>query len=95
MPEMHFHVRWPDGSTDACYSPSLVIKDYFEVGESYPLADFLTRSETALQVASDRVKARFGHACSRAQSQVLRIHRTAEPFKSVPDAHVFIINFTD
>jgi uncharacterized repeat protein (TIGR04042 family) len=27
MPEMHFHVRWPDRTHSRCYSPSLVIKD--------------------------------------------------------------------
>ena len=29
MPEMWFVVRWPDGSSETCYSPSLVIKDHF------------------------------------------------------------------
>ena len=32
MPEMRFRIRWPDGSTESCYSPSLVIKDYFAAG---------------------------------------------------------------
>lgn len=95
MPEMHFHVRWPDGSTEACYSPSLVIREHLEVGESYALDDFVTRSEIALQIASDRVRARFGHACSLAQGQLSRIRAKAERFEAVPDAHVSIIDFTD
>ena len=28
MPEMRFRIRWPDGSTESCYSPSLVVKDF-------------------------------------------------------------------
>lgn len=28
MPEMYFHVRWPDGETQRCYSPSTVVEDY-------------------------------------------------------------------
>jgi len=71
MPEMHFRVRWPNGAVETCYSPSLVIKDFFQPGASYPLADFLARSRTALKIASDRpskpkygflARARFGHS---------------------------------
>jgi uncharacterized repeat protein (TIGR04042 family) len=64
MPEMRFVVRWPDGVKDTCYSPSLVIKDYFREGETYALADFVARSREALTIASDRVKAKYGHAGS-------------------------------
>ena len=56
MPEMRFHIRWPDGAVETCYSPSLVVKDFFSPGESYPLADFLQRSRTALDIASERVR---------------------------------------
>ena len=35
MPEMLFRIRWPDGTAEDCYSPSLVIKDFFAPGESY------------------------------------------------------------
>ena len=28
MPETWFHIRWPDGSEERCYSPSRVIKDF-------------------------------------------------------------------
>ena len=52
MPVMHFRVRWPDDSETNCYSPSLIIKDYFEEGKLYPLADFLQRSRAALDIAS-------------------------------------------
>ena len=63
MPEMHFHVRWPDGSTSACYSPSLVIGEYFRPGRAYPLPEFLQRSRTALRQASERVRAKYGFSC--------------------------------
>ena len=54
MPEMHFRIRWPDGRREACYSPSLVIKDYFAPGQSYALPDFVAKSRDALTVASER-----------------------------------------
>ena len=51
MPEMRFLIRWPDGTVESCYSPSLVVKDYFVPGETYPLDDFLDRSRAALTIA--------------------------------------------
>ncbi|MFM7324133.1 MAG: MSMEG_0570 family nitrogen starvation response protein, partial [Nodosilinea sp.] len=54
MPEIRFQIQWPDGSRETCYSPSLVVKDYFVAQQAYPLEDFVQRSRTALQIASDR-----------------------------------------
>jgi uncharacterized repeat protein (TIGR04042 family) len=80
MPEMHFSVRWPDNSTSECYSPSLVIKDYLEVGKSYPLPEFVDRSRTALNIASARVQQKFGYMCSSAMDQLSQIERSASHF---------------
>ena len=88
MPEMRFIVRWPDGAKDTCYSPSLVIKDYFREGETYALGDFVARSREALMIASDRVKAKYGHACSRALGQLAEIERAARRFADEPGAKV-------
>jgi uncharacterized repeat protein (TIGR04042 family) len=52
MPEMHFNVRWPDERIEACYSPSLVIKDHFVAGTTYALDDFRERSRIALTIAA-------------------------------------------
>jgi uncharacterized repeat protein (TIGR04042 family) len=95
MPEMRFRIRWPDGSAETCYSPSLVIKDYFAVGADYPLADFLERSRTALGIASDRVKAKYGMPCRRALAQLARIEAAAGAFKDVPDARVAVDGFDE
>jgi uncharacterized repeat protein (TIGR04042 family) len=80
MPEMHFRIRWPDGEIETCYSPSLVVKDHFAVGEEYELHDFFARSRIALVTGSERVKARYGHACSRALAQLARIEARAARF---------------
>ncbi len=29
MPEIRFQIQWSDGSQDICYSPSLIVKEYF------------------------------------------------------------------
>ena len=47
MPEMRFRIRWPDGTPETCYSPSLVIKDFFAPGESYSLHEFLRLSRVS------------------------------------------------
>ena len=60
MPEMHFHIRWADGSRETCYSPSLVIKDHFAVGQDYTVEEFVALSRLALGIASERVRARYG-----------------------------------
>lgn len=95
MPEMHFQIRWPDGATENCYSPSLVIKDYFAPGESYVLADFLQRCRTSLTIASDRVKARYGFPCSLALGQLASIESAAARYDDLVDARVGVLAFTE
>lgn len=77
MPEMHFSVRWPNGATSECYSPSYVIEDYFCVGQGYAVQDFVSRARAALSIASERVAARYGFACSSALDQLAAIEHAA------------------
>ncbi|MGF1521360.1 MAG: MSMEG_0570 family nitrogen starvation response protein [Leptolyngbyaceae cyanobacterium] len=95
MPEMRFQIQWPDGANATCYSPSLVIKDYFVPGESYTLEDFVTRSRTALQIASDRVQAKYGFPCGRAMGQLQEIERTAVQYQQLDAPTVRILKFID
>jgi len=95
MPEMRFRIRWPDGTPEACYSPSLVVKDFFSPGESYLLAEFLERSRTALNLASDRVEEKYGWRCSRALAQLSRIEAAAKGFVHLPDARVMVDAFEE
>jgi uncharacterized repeat protein (TIGR04042 family) len=88
MPEMRFVIAWPDGREETCYSPSLVIRDFFVEGESYPIRDFLDRSRKALTIASDRVEAKYGYPCSLARGQLARIEDTAAHFLADADARV-------
>jgi uncharacterized repeat protein (TIGR04042 family) len=77
MPEMHFTVRWPEGDDMRCYSPSLVVREHLEVGRAYPLAEFAARCRTLLERASERVRARYGFACSAALDQLAAIEARA------------------
>jgi uncharacterized repeat protein (TIGR04042 family) len=80
MPEVRFIVRWPDDSVSDCYSPSTVVKDYLQAGERYTLSDFVNRSSAALTIASERVRLKYGYACSSAADQLQRIVDTASRF---------------
>ena len=84
MPEMLFHIRWPDGAHEQCYSPSLVIKDHLAVGASYDVGEFMQRARIALTIASDRVREKYGFACSRAMGQLARLEAAAERFRATP-----------
>lgn len=91
MPETRFRIRWPDGRIVTCYSPSLVIKDYLATGESYALADFLDRSRTALSIASERVRAKYGWPCPRAVRELDRLEAIARAY--TPDTYVKLESF--
>jgi len=80
MPEMNFRLRWPDGREMDCYSPSLVVREHLAAGASYPLPEFMHRTREALQIASERVRAKYGFACSRALDQLAEIESAAAPF---------------
>ncbi len=95
MPEMRFLVRWPDGMAETCYSPSLVVKNFFSVGESYPLTEFIRRSLTALDIASERVKLKYGFRCSRAMAQLSRIETAAATYADFPHARVTVDAFEE
>lgn len=95
MPAMHYQLRWPDASESTCYSPSLVIKDYFQPGTQYALPDFLQRVREATRIASDRVAARYGFACSMAADQLDTIETTAARFADRPDARVQVVAFQE
>ncbi len=95
MPEMEFAIRWPDDTTETCYSPSLVIKDYFSPGQSYALEDFVERARTALNIGSERVHAKYGMACGHALSQIAEIERKSADITNNPDARVTVVAFSE
>ena len=78
MPEVHFHVRWPSGEEEACYSPSTIILEHLQAGSDYSVPEFLSRTRAALEAASERVRARYGYACSSALDQLRSIEERIE-----------------
>ncbi len=93
MPEMRFTVRWPDESVTSCYSPSLVVADYLQVGASYGVAEFVERARTALEIASDRVREKYGFPCSLAAAELARIDEKARSCAALPGGMVRVESF--
>jgi uncharacterized repeat protein (TIGR04042 family) len=89
MPELIFEVRWPDGRLQRCYSPSLVMHDYLSAGSDYTVADFVDRSSRALQEASERVRAKYGFACTSAAATQTEIVSAAVEYPS--DATIRVV----
>lgn len=87
---MTFEVRWPDGAVENCYSPSLVMHDHLTAGQSYSVAEFVDRSTAALSEASDRVRAKYGFACTSAAATTHQITTSASRYPS--DAHVDVVS---
>lgn len=80
MPEMRFAVRWPDGVETSHYSPSLIVHDYLASGTRYAVADFVARAHEALDIASERVRAAYGFACTSAMASQAEIARAAAAY---------------
>jgi uncharacterized repeat protein (TIGR04042 family) len=91
MPEMHFTIRWPDGERSRCYSPSLIVREYLEVGRDYAVGEFVGKSREMLNIASERVRAKYGYYCSAAMDQLKNIEEKAEQFPA--SAQVTVMGF--
>jgi uncharacterized repeat protein (TIGR04042 family) len=74
---MHFHVEWPNGRVERCYSPSYVVEEHLTVGATYPVEEFVSRVRRALEIASERVRAKYGFACSSALDQLRSLEESA------------------
>lgn len=92
MPSVYFHVRWPDQSESQCYSPSTVIHDYFRAGEQLSLQEFLIRARDGLGAASERVRMKFGFACSSAADQLAQIEAAATRFAADATVEVLAVD---
>jgi uncharacterized repeat protein (TIGR04042 family) len=89
MPEVIFTIQLPDGLTKECYSPSTVVLHHFRRGEEMSVAEFLARSRKAFPAASERVRTKFGFACSSAASQLANIEEWTRAYAS--DAKIRIL----
>jgi uncharacterized repeat protein (TIGR04042 family) len=78
-----------------CYSPSLVVKDYFTPNNEYELDDFVERSRTSLKIASDRVQAKYGRPCGLALGQLQEIEIKSAKYSHLSQPKVQFIQFIE
>ena len=90
MPEVYFTIQLPDGLTKECYSPSTVVLKHFNQGEEMSVAEFIARSREALGAASERVREKYGFACSSAAAQLESVEEWTRSCES--DATVRILH---
>ncbi|MBI6548271.1 MSMEG_0570 family nitrogen starvation response protein [Xenorhabdus lircayensis] len=94
MPSVNFTVKWPNGDRVQYYSPSTVIYEYLSIGQRYPSTQFLHQVENGLYAASERVRARYGFACSSAIDNLAMIKRQAKFFELSPEDQIEVIEMT-
>ena len=82
MPEVRFELEWPDGQITTLYSPSTVILDYLRPGESLLVSELEARGVEALHVASERVRTRYGFACTRTHEEESRLRQWISRYSS-------------
>ena len=70
MPEGLLTLQWPDGRTSELYSPSTVILEHLPPGTTLSVAELEQRGVEALRQASERVRARYGFACTRTDEEL-------------------------
>jgi uncharacterized repeat protein (TIGR04042 family) len=90
MPEVIFTIQFPDGITKECYSPSTVVLHHFRQGEEMSVAEFVSRSRQAFTAASERVRLKFGFACSSAAAQLASIEEWTRSYAN--DAIIRILH---
>jgi uncharacterized repeat protein (TIGR04042 family) len=95
MPETRFKIQWSDGAQETCYSPSSVVRKYFTPGQDYDLEDFVDRVRTALGIASDRVRAKYGRPCGLALGQIEEIEVRAEQYREAESSTVRVLGFIE
>lgn len=91
MPVVRFDVLWPDSTVMKCQSPSTVIRNFMTEGQVYPLPEFMKVAELGLNEASERVREKYGFACSAAMDQLEIIQAKAVYFLDSPAAAVQVV----
>jgi uncharacterized repeat protein (TIGR04042 family) len=93
MPALHYTLLWPDDSQTRSYSPSLVIQDFLEAGADYAADEFLRLVREATAIANERVEAKFGFVCSRANDQLQDTERRVAALANRPGLRIRVLGF--
>jgi uncharacterized repeat protein (TIGR04042 family) len=75
MPEVMLELHWPDGEASRFYSPSTVVYEFLRPGDSLCIAELEQKGLAALREASERVRARYGFACTRTDEEASKLQK--------------------
>jgi putative flavoprotein involved in K+ transport len=90
MPEVAFAVRWADGTGSVMRSPSRAIERFLVAGAVYPRDEFMRRVTDGMAAASERVRERYGVACTAAAEQTVLAGELAAAHGIEPGAPVTV-----
>ena len=75
MPEVLLELHWPDGEASRFYSPSTIVYEFLKPGETLSIAELEQKGLAALRKASERVRARYGFACTRTDEEASKLQQ--------------------
>ena len=75
MPEVMLELHWPDGQASLFYSPSTIVYEFLKPGETLSIAELEQKGLAALREASERVRARYGFACTRTDEEASKLQK--------------------
>jgi uncharacterized repeat protein (TIGR04042 family) len=75
MPEVMLELHWPDGQASRFYSPSTIVYEFLKPGETLSIAELEQKGLAALREASERVRARYGFACTRTDEEASKLQK--------------------
>jgi uncharacterized repeat protein (TIGR04042 family) len=88
MPEVILEFRWPDGEASSFYSPSTVVYEFLKPGDTLSIAELEQKGLAALSEASERVRARYGFACTRTDEEALKLRKRISLYNSTETVEV-------
>ena len=86
MAEVELAIRWADGHVQRGFSPSRAIERWLVERAVYPRDELARRVRHGLAEASDRVRERYGHACTVAAALTEELLDGAVAHGGSPDA---------
>jgi putative flavoprotein involved in K+ transport len=77
MPEVRLQIRWADGTLQDAVSPSRAIERYVVQSGRYPRQELVRRLREGFGAASERVRERYGVACTAAAEELVALESGA------------------
>lgn len=91
MPVTYVNIEWPNEEEDQLYSPSSVIEDFFTTGSQLTVDEFLRVTHEALTEASERVRKKYGYACTSAQAEIKRVSIKCKEYNATNSVKIIAI----